>query len=289
MVDAHLRRPYLDEFLIGFDYRPSATWCLRLIGLTREERRLIAPVNVGVPLSAYDVTFVPDPGEDFLDPSDNRQLPIFSRRPEAFAADRYVLTNPEGMITTFGSVELTVSHATDRFWMMAGATAGQSSGSAAARGFQVFQNDGALLSDLFLDPNALTYARGRFFSDRGYTIKTSGTYRFPHHLRLGVVARYQDGQPFSRLVLAPDLGQGAEAIRAYRSGRTRFAYTLTVDTRAQVGFDVGKQHLALVWDVFNLLNLSNEVEESVVTGPAFRTSTALQPPRSMHLGLRIGF
>jgi hypothetical protein len=288
-IDPHLKRPYLDELFIGFELRPSATWVVRVAGLTRQDRRLIAPVNTGVPLSAYTVTTVPDPGEDVLDPADDQQLPVYSRRPEAFGADRYVLTNPPGLSATFHGLELSLTHATDRLWIMAGATAGQSSGPAAARGFQVFQNDAAVPSDLFLDPNAATFVRGSFFSDRNYTIKTSGTYRFPHDVKLGLVARYQDGQSFSRLVLAQDLGQGTEAIRAYRNGRTRFSYTLTMDARVQVGFGVAKQHLTLVWDVFNLLNMSNEVEESVVTGPSFRAPTALQPPRAMHVGLRLAF
>ena len=108
-------------------------------------------------------------------------------------------------------------------------------------------------------------------------------------MHLGVVARYQDGQPFSRLVIAQDPAQGTEAIRAYRNGRTRFSYTMTVDTRLQVGLGFTKQRLAVVWDIFNLFNQSNEVEESVVTAPMFRTPTALQPPRAMHLGLRMAF
>jgi TonB dependent receptor len=288
-IDAELKRPYLDELFVGLELQPFARWRVRFTGLTRQERRLIAPVNIGVPIGAYTVTALPDPGADVIDPSDDQQLPVYNRRPEAFGTDRYVLTNPQGLSTTFDGLELSVWHRGDRLLVMAGATAGRVSGPAAARGFRVFENDGALPTDAFLDPNASTFVRGSFFSDRSYTIKTAGTYLLPHDVRIGVVARYQDGEPFSRLVVVQNVNQGAEAIRAYRNGRTRFSYTMTIDTRAQVGFHVARQRLALVWDVFNLFNMSNEVEESVVTGPAFRTPTALQPPRTMHLGLRLGF
>jgi len=47
--------------------------------------------------------------------------------------------------------------------------------------------------------------------------------------------------------------------------------------------------LDLFLDTYNLLNMSNEVEEYVVTGPRFRETTAVQPPRSFHLGARVTF
>jgi hypothetical protein len=42
-------------------------------------------------------------------------------------------------------------------------------------------------------------------------------------------------------------------------------------------------------DGYNVLNLDKEVEEWVVTGLTFRTPTAAQPPRAIHLGLRLSF
>ena len=40
---------------------------------------------------------------------------------------------------------------------------------------------------------------------------------------------------------------------------------------------------------YNLLKLSTEVEEDVVTGAGYREVTAIQPPRSFHLGARVSF
>ncbi len=288
VIDDRLQRPTLTELLLGLEVRPSPRWAIVFSALARQEHHLIAAVNNGAPESAYTVTMVPDPNGDILDPSDDQYLPIYNRRPETFGADRYVLTNPD-VLTTHHGIELNVRYSGDRLWIIAGATAGRMEGAAAARGFHVFQNDGAIPTDAFSNPNAATFTHGTAFSDRGYTIKTSGTYRFAHDVRLGVVARYQDGQPFSRLVLAPDLNQGIEAIRAYRAARTRFTFTLTADARVQVPLTIGRQHFDIVWDIFNFVNRDNEVEEFVVTGPAFRTPTALQPRPVMHLGIRFAF
>jgi hypothetical protein len=146
-----------------------------------------------------------------------------------------------------------------------------------------------VLGDLFIDPNSRTSAQGRTFTERGYTIKTAGTYRFPHDVRLGVAARYQDGQHFARLVIAPGLAQGAEAIRAFRNGRTRFTYTMTVDARLQKEFVVGGYRVAGILDAYNLFNQHTEIEEFPVSGPLSRTTTAIQPPRAIHIGIRLTF
>ena len=41
--------------------------------------------------------------------------------------------------------------------------------------------------------------------------------------------------------------------------------------------------------LFDLVRGAEQVEEDVLTGPAFRTPTAQQPPRALRLGLRLDF
>ena len=59
--------------------------------------------------------------------------------------------------------------------------------------------------------------------------------------------------------------------------------------RAQKEFAVGGRRLAIVIDAYNLTNLSEEVDERVVTGTAFRTPAAIQPPRTVRVGARLTF
>jgi hypothetical protein len=92
------------------------------------------------------------------------------------------------------------------------------------------------------------------------------------------------------VVVAEGLNQGAEIIHTYARGLQRFTFTLTLDARGEVEWMLGgRRALALTADAFNLLGTANEVEEDVVTGPAFRTVTAVQPPRVIRLGLRLRF
>jgi hypothetical protein len=139
------------------------------------------------------------------------------------------------------------------------------------------------------DPNAETLSRGRLFFDRAFTLKLAAAYRAPGDVRVAAVARYQDGQPFARLVIPTGLNQGPEPIQAIPNGRSRFTYTLTLDARLEKGFRIGRARVGAALEAFNLLDTANEVEEDVTTGSSFRAVTAVQPPRAFLLELRADF
>jgi len=106
---------------------------------------------------------------------------------------------------------------------------------------------------------------------------------------VGAIARYQDGQPFARLLIVPDLVQGPDIVRATVNGGPRFTFTATLDLRAQKSFEVAGRQVSVFADVYNLLNLAEEVEEREITGAGFRTPTAFQPPRTARIGARVAF
>jgi hypothetical protein len=308
-IDAGLRPPRTRELVAGVEASPGKGWVLGLTGFDRRETDLVESVDVGVPAADYVVRYLPDPGGDVAGPQDDQLLPVFDRKPESFGLDRYVLTNPPGLTGLHQGVELRVEKALGaRFGLFAGATASRTEVRGGNRGFRVTENDQGVVGELFDDPNADTYSLGRGFFDRAYTIKVAAVWRAPHGFRLGLVARYQDGQPFGRLVVVPDLAQGPEAIPATPRGQGfgraattdpegrpltadghRFSYTLTVDARVEKGFRIGARRLALVGEGFNLLGQRNEVEEDPVWGASFRDPTAVQPPRVVRLGARFDF
>ena len=51
----------------------------------------------------------------------------------------------------------------------------------------------------------------------------------------------------------------------------------------------GRRRVGLIFEAYNLTNATIEAEEYVVTGPAFRTVSAVQPPLALRVGLRVGF
>ena len=173
--------------------------------------------------------------------------------------------------------------------MLLGITTGRSEALSANRGFGPLENDTALLGEVFINPNAATFAKGRVFTERGYTIKLASTFQMGHDVDVGLIARYQDGQHFARLVIMEGLNQGAEAVRAFPNGKTRFTFSGTLDARLQKAFRAGGRRVTVVADAYNLLNLAYEVEEFSVTGATSRLTSAVQPPRVVQVGLKLSF
>ena len=286
-LDPSLRRPYTDEVMLAVEGRLGGALVVRFAGVDRHERRLIESVNAGLAAGAYTTRFVADPGGDLARPEDDQLLPVFERRAPG-ASDRLVLTNPAGLDARFRGVELTFDlHLGDRLRLLLSGTAHRIDGDAASRGFRAVEDDPGLVGERFDTPNADTNHRGRLFFDRAYTIKLAGRWRAPGDVHLGWAARYQDGQPFARLLLVPDLPQGPDLVRAVPDGRHRFAYTLTVDARAEKAMRVGRRRLSASVEAFNLLQTRHEVEEDVLTGPGFRTPLFVQAPRTLRAGLRL--
>ena len=286
-IDDGLRSPSTSGVVAGFDVRPGAGWWIRFAGIHRTTRDLVESVNVGVTALDYDLSFVDDPAIDIVGPADDRPLPLFARRPASFGRDEYLLTNPAGHEVVHEGVELTVEkRLAESLLLRAAGTASRSTGAGGNRGFGVLENDPGIVGELYDQPNADTYASGRLFFDRAYTLKLAGLWR-PRGWSFGAVANYQDGQPFARVVIAPGLPQGAEGIPAIRRSEHRFTFTLTVDARAERAFQLGRSRVAFAVEAFNVLDMKNEVEEDVVDGPAFRRVTAIQPPRAVRIGIRL--
>ena len=288
-IDPNLERPHLHEIVTGLEYRPGPKWVARISLLGRVDRVLLGVTDPGVPFSAYTVSTIPDKGVDIVNAKTMQPLPIYDRPFSLSGQDHYVLTNVPEAKSNFGGVDVAVRWVGPRLLVLFGGTAGRSEGWASNRGYRYDENDTTVLGEVFADPNAYTFAKGRTFTERGYTLKLSGATTLPHDIRLGVAARYQDGQHFSRMVLAPDLTQGAEVVRAFANGETRFTFVCTVDTRVQKTFELSGRKFDLMLDAFNLLGLHNEVEEITLTGPTSRDTSAVQPPRALHLGVRIPF
>ena len=289
VIDEGFRRPVTGEFRIGFEHS-FGPWRWGVTGLDRRERHLAALVNTGVTAADYVMTTIDDPGIDVAGASGVEPLPIFDRRPSSFLRDAYLLTNTDEQPSRYQGLELTLAHDVGRWLVRFGGSAYRSEGVGADRGYHASENDQGLLGEVFTNPNATTNARGRLFSDRAFVMKVLGGYQSKGPLGAWFVARYQDGQPFARVAIADGLNQGPEAVQAYPRGGQRFTYTLTLDARVALQWNVGsRRRIGLSFDVFNLPDMQQEVEEDIATGPTFRTVTAVQPPRVVRIGFQLAF
>lgn len=288
-IDPSLGSPHTDEFVLGAERRFGTRVLLTGSAVIRHERSIPRSVNVGVPRAGYQVRQLADQGEDWDGAEDDRLLAVYDRLPASFGQDRFLLTNVDGDHGSYEGIEISTRWASTRWWSEAGVSASRSEAQASHPGFRSDENDQGVMGALFENPNANTYPLGRLFFDRAYVLKWTGGYRAPHDILASFAARYQDGQPFSRLVIANGLAQGPELVSAYFNGRTRFTFTATIDARFEKGFTINGQRAAIRFDLYNLTNLGNEVEEDALTGPDFRRTTAVQPPLTVRVGFRVEF
>jgi hypothetical protein len=286
-----LSAPRMTEVRAALQTRLWDHWVLRLGGTDRRQYRLIQPVNAAASAPGnYSLTHVEDKALDQLVDADDQLLPIFGRLPASFGTDSYTLQNVEHNSARDHGLDLVLERIYNGRWgMWIGGTAHKSEGIGGNRGFRPDENDQGVIGEVFSEPNAETFARGRLFFERGYVAKWSVIYQLPYGLRGGTVARYADGQHFSRVVIARNVPQGVDFIPALPRGLTRYTYAFTLDTRLEKQITLSGRRATVVLDVFNLLNTNNEVEEDEVTGPAFRNATAVQPPRSVRFGFRLAF
>ena len=207
-IDPELRRPYSDDLAAGVEAHPLAGLRLQLAGVAKWERQLLGVVNQSSLGPVYTTVPVADPGLNLLGPGDAQILPVANL---VLPATGYrfddVLVNVPAVTRRLG-VKLTTEVIAGRFYMLLAGTAYLAEGVAASQGFRGTENDQGLLGDVLLDPNTALFSSGRLFGDRAFTGKLTTVYRFPSSITCGAILRYQDGQPFARLLVVPDLNRG---------------------------------------------------------------------------------
>jgi hypothetical protein len=266
-IDPALKRPVMEEAVLGFEARPHPSAFVRLAAIGRRESNLIGVVDVGVPESTYSTIGVPDMGIDVVGAQDDQILLFYNRAPSTFGADRYLLTNPADDEATFVGAEMIGQVRANRLYFIAGVTAGRSEGLSANRGFSANrERRGGPRRGVHQSQRARPRAGTRLYRARLHdqdrdVVPVSARHDIRAHRALPGWAA------FRTTGLLPGLNQGIEAVRAFRNGRTRFTFSMTVDARLQKGFGSAGHRLTAILDAYNLFNQALEVEEFSVTAP----------------------
>jgi hypothetical protein len=286
-IDDDLPRPYTHELTVGIEKRFPRGF-LRFSGYQRWEKRLLQTVNVGIEPGSYESFLFHDVGVDGdLGTDDDRDIAVYDQRRQ-LGEDLFRLTHPPGLESFAQGVDLLLGFDHGRIsWQLSG-RAYRDVGSGNV-GNEPEENDTGIMGDLFDDPNTLTSAEGRLYFDRAFTGKLALTARGPLGIDIGTAIRYWDGQPFTRHIFFPDLGQGFTIVQAYYRGRLRYAFNMTVDVRLEREFPLGRSRVALALDAFNLFNQTLQTGENARSGETFRDPTFVQPARTVALQGRLRF
>ena len=289
-----ISRPHTDEFSFGAEQDLGAGIGAAIRFFRRDDHRLLALKNAGVPFSDYAPVLYHDPGNDgILGTPDDQVLTLYNRLPSALGKDFLVLGN-YGFHASYKGMEARLSKRLFQRWAFAASFTATRTLAATNPGNSVFQDDTGVIGTLNTDPNTLIFAQGRTHFDRAFTGKVSGYYSAPFGLHLGVVAAYYDGLPFGRLLFINGFKQGPFFVRAQPVGHPGGFQTqlnATLDCRISRDFPLPRGVLSAYLDVFNILNANSNTLESDLGGPAFlsRVPLTVEAPRTARVGLQWTF
>jgi hypothetical protein len=293
-IDPGIRRPFVNEFGLAYVQEWDSGWRFTLSGFLRRTRNLIETINTGVTDADYRTRIIQDIGDNQI-PGDTDDLTfsIFDRNQEAWGRDFFLLTNPDpdSRFSTYEGLDLTLVKAWDeRFLFYLALTAMHIVGTTSP-GNSEWENDDGVIGSLYDDPNTTINARGRMRFDRAYTARIGLSAPLPFGARLGLVAKYYDGQPFARKIVIEDLNQGPLFIQAHPRGVARYEYNMTVDLRLEKSLHLGTGVCRFLIDAFNLFNQNLATRENEWTGPDFplRFATMVQSPRVVRAGFNFEF
>jgi len=295
-LDPRLRNPLTSEFTMGFTQGGLWRFSFEVFGFRRTTQRLMSLVNEGVPFSAYAPVQTTDYGPDAIaNTEDDAPITVFNQKPETLGRDRYVLTNPSGFSSHSEGMELTLRFVSHRVRWDATVTRYRAVASTAP-GSTAEQNDTSAFAGVFDDPNKSILARGSTFFDRGTLGRFQATADLLWKLRMSLIGSYQDGLPYSRVLVVEGLNQGVIGVRTAQRGPGEAASNVgsmtqhyeTLDMRISRAFAMKTGRLTASLDVFNLRNLSLATVEGDMTSPTekWRFPVRFQTPRSFQLGLR---
>jgi len=289
-IASNLERPYTDEFNFGVEENLANRIVAYVRFLRRDDHRLIALENTGVPFSQYTPVEYPDPGNDgIIGTADDQVLTLYNENPSALGHDFLLLTNPGGLHASYKGFQALVRLRLKESWeFSANFTAGQTY-ARTSPGNSPFQNDTGVVDTLAIDPNTLVMSQGRSYFDRGYMGKVTAYYAAPRGFYLSAVATYLDGAPFGRLLFVNGFNQGPFFVRATPVGHPggfQTQLTASIDARLARDFHLEKGTLSAYLDVFNIMNWNSNTHESALTGPGFllRVPLAVEAPRTFRLG-----
>lgn len=292
-IDSQLLRPVCSELAISLTYRLSRDFFLSLSGFTRITRNLLETENIGVKEEDYEQFSLEDFGDDRLPGThDDYIFTIYNRLHGALGKDFFLLTNPDSAHRTsrYRGLDLVVVRRFSSHVFYFSFTATEAYGTTSP-GNTEWENDEAIIGWLYDDPNSLTNARGRLRFDRAYTARLGFSLHLPGDIKAGFIAKYYDGQPFSRKIVVTHLNQGPIFIQAFPRGIARYEFNMTVDFRLEKSLTWSNLKSSFFLEGYNIFNQHLATQENEWTSPEFplRLATEIQPPRVFRLGLKLEF
>jgi hypothetical protein len=287
-VDSDSKRPYSDEFNVGVEHQLRPNVAVGVSYHRRQHRDGLGQIDRARPPSAYtpeDRTYTDADGQV-------KSITIYKLRPEFGALRNRVITNVDGLESTYNGVQFDFQKKmSDRWQMMAGLSLQKHEG---------FDHSGTYTTltgnNEFNNPNQrINRDNGSVFIDVPWTFSLAGTYLTPWW-DIAVSGKYgaRDGSPLDRTIVFsftnPTLTQTSETVRVVQRGEDRTeAVSQFVDLRFSKRFRMNYVSLEPTLDIFNLLNANHVLEQVTALGGTFGRPSRILTPRIVRFGLTARF
>ncbi len=294
-VDAGVKQPYLDQYLVGAERELLPDLAVTAQYVQRESKGQYGWID---PRSIYAPTPQRDPGPDNrAGTADDGEIFTLYNLTNPGAEQR-LFTNPSGAWRRYRAFQFIVQKRFSHNWqLLAGYTRSKAEGTVNNNQGDNYGGitpaNGPATANPFFNPNLAINASGRNTLDFPHEAVVRGSYRIPFlgGFNVGAVYRYISGQALSRTAVFR-LSQGNTTVRVEPRGSLETDATSQVDARLDktipLGKDKGRQ-LSLYLDVFNLNNQGIATGYTEASGATYGQPTAWSTPRTYLVSARLLF
>jgi Carboxypeptidase regulatory-like domain len=293
-MDPHIRQPYMDQYILGFDQQLPHGIVLSGTLVYRRNADFIETVS-------RDGIFVPVQG---VVPETGQEITLFDYLNPG--TDVLLYTNPAGLNRTYKGIILSAARQLKNWQLQASYVYSKARGNIDNLGFDEtgIGANTPFFDGGFLDtPNSLVNAQGRLTHDQTNQVKLQGTYIIPSlHLSLSANYTYHSGDtwtPLNDCLLTDDgngvIGDGIVDCHEFPQGPVRyFAETRgsqrlparnEIDLSVQWHHPLGEQELSLILDIFNLNNQKRATEVETFADEELGQPATINFPRNIRLGI----
>ncbi len=288
--DPGFRRPYTNEFTLGFDRELVQNVKFSTVLTYRAERFQQVSINTAAPFSVWPLRTAVDAGPDgVVGTADDGIASYFDR---TVSATQTLITNDPGWLQSYRGLEFTVTkRMANRWQLLAGLTLSRS-----------YQENLSLAAS----PNSLINTTGPITTDVPVQFKLTGTYILPWDIALAANLRSQSGTPYNRQLSVPLTLTGSTTINIEPYDGRRLPSLTTLGIQASKNLRFGKRALTLFAMVDNVTNANTTWAVRSLTGrssfrqagdptgqlnafPQFETPTNVLGPRIARFGVSFKF
>lgn len=287
-VDSHLKRPYSNEFNVGYEQQMFSSLMIGVNYYFRNLKNQYAEENLANPASDYTATQVDNSGNALINSVTGQPITLYNLDPADVGLSNYFITNIPALNTNhYNGVEFTAQKRMSNGWqLLAGYTIQQQRGTY-RRG----------LTDDFNNPNnSINRDNAILNYDATQMFKVLSNYTFAKSLfNIGLNYQHYTGYPLDPnngppTAVFEGLNQGQVSVIGEQIGKIRLPNVDILNLRLSRPIHLGERFdVEPVVDLFNITNANTVISEVPTGGASFEKPTNQLNPFIARFALRFSF